>query len=292
MIHESAWDDDDDLSPELEAELAEIRRKMEASTTTLDVSLPEYLESLSSLTDEELGEMFYDRAFRQWREELEYSRDTTLLFNVIVFVVSKSDPQAINLKTHMLYAVAKNGHLSARTVQYLLDLSEKNSLGLEDNLAFHPQLSEEQAIRLAQFDDATVHLILAHNKQVPHSALKVLAENYNPEEENLLREILNNPGCSPEIRDILPLSEVRKCEEQNAAGLLKIHTAAYADEFWESFEPSSCTLHALVAALNPRMPIHLAEEIAAHEGLAGAVARKMLEDEAYLWSPDWEDEAV
>jgi hypothetical protein len=158
----------------------------------------------------------------------------------------------------------------------------------------HPQLTEEHALRLARSDDDSVQFSLAHNKDVPFVALKALAEKYKESEPDVLREILKNPACSPEIRKMLPVVEVAEAEAENASALIEIQQAEYGDEFWEGFEVSACSLHELVAALNPRCSYNVAAEIAAMDTEAGAIARKMMEEERYLWmaevDEDGEDE--
>lgn len=265
---------DSGITPELQAEIDEIRRKMAESTTTLGVSLDEYLEYLYELSDDALCDLFTDRAFNEWKQRLEYTHDADLLEDVLAFMSAKQDVPKIESGTRILHSLARNGNIPADIIQELLGLSSTYKLDLEELLADGGNLTDEQALRLARTGNASVRWNLAHNRDVPHAALKALASRTTVK-PGLLEQILSNPSCTPEIRRLLDPEAVAMFDDLKAARLVSIAHAQFGDEFWEAYEVSACFLDDMVAAMNPNLPFDIAAQLEARRDEVGAVARHM-----------------
>lgn len=279
-------DDDFDLSPEIQAEVDALREKMQASTTKLDVSPEEYLEELCSMEDIALMELFTDRAFGEWRLAVEYSRNQAFLEDVVAFISAKNNVKALEGKTRILVSVARNGHLSPFLVQQLLDLSASYKLDLEGDLAGTDDLSDEHALRLAKSQDSFVHYGLAHNRKVPHVALKYIAglEDLPP---NVVDAILDSPSCTPEIRQLLPEEAGQLFDSLNASRLAEVQHAEYRDPFWDEYEATASYSQDLTASLNPGLPEAIASYFATRRDEVGARARHMIDTQAYSYLQEW-----
>jgi hypothetical protein len=280
------FDDDYDvnaieLSPEVQAELDAYRAKLDASTTRLDVSLDEYLDYLYELPDVELCELDTDRAFNEWKTRMEYTRDCDFLFDVLAFISAKHDISRIESELRVLTSVARNGNIPADIIQELMGMSSTYKLGLEEYLAECGNLTDTQAVRLANLNDKDVDESLTHNRELPHAGLKALASRQTVKPK-LLEKILSNPSCTPDIRKLLDPEAVAMFDDYKSARLISIAKAEFGDDFWKSYEATYCFLDDMVAAMNPNIPYNLAGELAARRDEVGAVARHMMDAGEYV----------
>jgi hypothetical protein len=203
-----------DYSPEQQASLDAYRAKLAESTTTLDVTPDEFLDYLKTLSTDELLELEYDRAFREWKQWLEYTRDSKLISLTVAFMTAKPNLKSIEDRIQVLNAVSRNRWLSTANIGTLITLSAALKLGYEEWLAGCLNITELQASRLANTNDLWVWQCLAHNSEVPGQVLDVIANNVivagkTTDADDLERlkrlkaEILNNPACTQDAVEIL-----------------------------------------------------------------------------------------
>lgn len=236
------------LSPEDQASLDAYRAKLAASTTTLDVTPAEYLDVLKTLSTDELIELQYDAAFREWKLHLEYTRDAELFGQVVAFITAKPNLKSLEEELWVLRSLSRNRFLTTANIEVLLNLSSVLKFGYEEWLAGCLNLSEAQALRLAKNADAWDLYYLAHNSELSAEALAAVADRLitlaaDPDtddetQERITRtkaEVLINPACTSEVRERLnPDADLLALAAEVAAQAQR--EAELEDKFDEDFE--------------------------------------------------------
>lgn len=244
-----------DYTPEQQAELDVYRAKFAESTTTLDVTPMEFLNYLKTLSTDELVALEYDRAFRQWKQRLEVTQDAQLPGLTIAFMTAKPYLRSIETSVGVLGSVSRNPWLLSSHIDVLIRLSAALKMQLEEWLAFAANLTEAQAAQLTNTDDLWVWQCLAHNHDMHARTLDVIANNLHlvkaprneSQEDRVAREkqirrikaeILNNPACSDDAREIIhPDTKVlelvaqlaKEAQEEGELGLEFLHDKADED---------------------------------------------------------------
>jgi hypothetical protein len=249
-----------DQTPEEEAEFDAYVAKLAESTTTLEVTPDEFLDYLKTLTTDELMDLRYDRAFRQWKQVLQNTEDSKHIGLTIAFMTAKPNLKSLEASIRVLEAVFRNPYLPPESLDVLIKLSAALKLGYEEWIAESPNITEAQATRLAEMRDRWVWQCLAHNKDLPDSALEAIAHSAindsAPKTESrterearveqiakIKAEILIHPNCTPEIRslinpdaELLALAAQRKADAQAERDLDLDFEESYDDDLDEEYQ--------------------------------------------------------
>jgi hypothetical protein len=272
---------DESLTAEQQAQLDALWERVPSFPVAMSVSMDEFLDGLAELSDEELCELDGDRAFLTWKTKLESTDDDEHISDVLAFMSAKQDVSKVERATGILRSLSRNWGLDPEFIRELMGFSATYGFGFEYDLAGGENLTDELALRLVRGKDESVHLALAHNRMVPHAALKALA-SMQTVDADLLENILTNPSCTPEIRRLLNPDSVALFNDLKASTLAAIASAEFGDEFWETFDVTACFIDDMVAALNPNLPYDIAGRFESRRDEVGAVARHMTDTGSYV----------
>lgn len=291
---------------------------MNTHETTPNVDADETLMAMRAAWEATRAERESDPewiAEQELLEQYESTHDEDFIMETLCELQGKNAIETNSRAYRILNAIAQNWCINSEAVSMVAGMDDRFGLDITFHLAGNENLTQEQQREFAFHEDKSVRWALAHSRYTSTETLELLAKlestartveelfGGSPDEQDtvpedglaeeqdttsakVLKEVLNNPACTPVVRDYIDPEVVEEFDAELAAEITKVSDLGEYDEDWDYFEPHTNPCIDLAAVLNPNLPSNLAGEYEVRDGLLGLLASARTETGSYTYLQD------
>lgn len=275
---------------------------------------PENLAEMHAVWEEKQNDPEWI-AEQELLEQYEASHDEDFIMGTLCELQGENAIKTNSREYRILNAIARNWCINSEVVSMVADMDDRFGLDITFHLAGNENLTQDQQREFAFHDDKSVRWALAHSRYTSTETLELLAklestartveelfggstdeqvtgleegltEEQDTTSAKVLREVLNNPACTPVVRDYIDPEIVEEFDAELAAEIVRVSDLGEYAEEWDYFEPHTNPCIDLAAVLNPNLPSNLAGEYEVRDGLLGLLASARTETGSYTYLRD------